>query len=70
MNFVWHEGCSNALERVPIAWTHAIEKDSLEVEDMEHVRTGKPLRAFLRTCSMAREPFEAFARDEKDLVDE
>ena len=41
----------NALERVPIAWNHAIEKDSLKIKEMEHVLIGKPLRTFLRTCS-------------------
>ena len=41
------------LERVPIAWNHAIEKDSLKIKEMEHVLIGKPLRTFLRTCSNA-----------------
>ena len=33
-------------ERVPIAWNHAIEKDSLKIKKLGHVRIGKPLRTF------------------------
>ena len=43
------------LERVPVAWTHAIEKDSLKINGLEHVLAGKPLRTFLRTCSKQAE---------------
>jgi PQQ-dependent catabolism-associated CXXCW motif protein len=34
------------LERVPSAWTRAIEKDSLKIQMLEHVLIEKPLRAF------------------------
>jgi hypothetical protein len=34
------------LERVPIAWNHAIEKDSLQINELEHVLVGKPLHTF------------------------
>jgi len=66
-SFPWHEGCSNARERVPITWNRTIEKDSLKIEEMEHVLSGKPLRNFLRTCAMALQPFEACAHDEEDM---
>jgi hypothetical protein len=37
---------SMALERVPIAWTHVIDKDALRFEDLEHVLIEKVGQVF------------------------
>jgi len=34
------------LERIPIAWTHVIEKDTLEIKKLEHVLVEKVEKLF------------------------
>ena len=48
------------LERVPLAWNHASEKDSLKIKELEHALIGKPLRTF---------PGHALERIAKKLMD-
>jgi len=35
-----------SLERVPLAWNHASDKDALKIKRLEHVLIGKPLCTF------------------------
>jgi hypothetical protein len=46
----------NTLERVSIAWNHAIEKDPLQINELEHVLVGKPLHTFPGHALVDRRP--------------
>jgi hypothetical protein len=39
-------GHDYALERVPIKWNHLIDKDSLKIKELEHVRIEKVEQLF------------------------